>query len=279
MGYRIQSVFTAAALTGVFVFGLSVDAFGQTVNGTVRDTRGRGIAGAEIAITRTTGTVQVTTDRDGAFSSNADAMGGAVRIAVNAKGFNEGTAEDKAPKNSPGCNVRITLLKKHDRPVDSPNSIECQHYAPYANAPSLKADWNSPDGRFPAENGASMNIGSHFEPGGGETTSMNISGAYVFQTKPPVHKAIMILVSPVPDGTIWSVSNPEVLSLTSLTSTTKRLDFEKDGETDIVIQSGSRSILRIHLNAHTFTDTWQVKMNRATDTGEVIWDDGSFGEQ
>ncbi len=277
--HQAQNIITWAVLAGIAAFGFGIDAFPQSVSGTVQDTRGRGIGGAEVSITRTTGTVQITTGRDGSFSSSADALGGTVRITVIAKGFEEGTAEDKAPKQSPACDVRITLLKKHDRSADSPNSVECKRYTPYASAPSLKAAWNTPEGRFPSDNGAQLNMGSHFEPGGGETTSMYISGAYVFQTKPPARKAIMILVSPLPDGAVWSVSNQEVLNLTALTSATKRLDIQKDGDTDILIQSGPRSILRIHLNAHTFADTWQVKMNRATETGEIIWDDGSFGEQ
>jgi hypothetical protein len=108
---------------------------------------------------------------------------------------------------------------------------------------------------------------------------MNVNGAYVFQTSPPVHKPIMILVSTLPDGAVWSASNQEVLALTSLTATKKRLEIEKDGDADILIQNAGRPLLRIHLNAHTFSDTWQVKINRVTETGETIWQDGSFGDQ
>jgi len=88
----------------------------------------------------------------------------------------------------------------------------------------------------------------------------------------------MILVSPLPNGTIWTVSNQNVVNLTPLTSTTKGLEIGEDGEAEVLVQFANHAIVRIRLYVQTFNDTWQVKMNRATDTGEVIWEDGSFGE-
>jgi hypothetical protein len=277
--HQAKNIITWAVLTGIAAFGLGTDASPQKVSGTVKDIRGRGVTGAEVTITRTTGTVQATTDREGNFVSIADPMGGTVRITVDAKGFEGGTAEDKAPKQSPECLVSITLLKKHDRPVDSPNSVECQHYTPYSSTPSLRAAWYTADGQFPPDTGALMNFGSQITSGEGKTSTMNVNGSYVFQTSPPVKKPIMILVSPLPDGAVWSAQNQEVLAVTSLTATKKRLEIGKDGDADILIQNAGRTLLRIHLNAHTFSDTWQVEINRVTETGETIWQDGSFGDQ
>jgi len=73
--HQAQNIITWAVLAGIAAFGLGIDAFPQKVSGTVKDIRGRGVTGAEVTITRTTGTVQATTDRDGYFVSIADPMG------------------------------------------------------------------------------------------------------------------------------------------------------------------------------------------------------------
>jgi hypothetical protein len=197
---------------------------------------------------------------------------------VNAKGFETSAAEDKAPKNSPGCEVIVVVHKKHERASSASNSIHCRHFTPYASLLRFQATWDSPESKFASYAGQAMQMNSQYGPAG-KITSMYIGGAYVFQTSPPIRKPLKILVAALPDGATWTVSDPDVVNLSPLASTQQRLEIGKDGDSDIIVQLATRTLLRIHLTAQTFSDTWQVRLHRATDTGEVIWEDGSYGEQ
>ena len=67
--------------------------------------------------------------------------------------------------------------------------------------------------------------------------------------------------------------------LTKVDSTEGRIEFAKEGDAELTlfvpgVADSGEVLLRVHLNAHTFNDTWQVVATRVTEDGEIIDMDG-----
>ncbi len=228
----------------------------QSVSGIVRDVRGKAVRSAEIAVERAGSRVDLKTNSIGAYSNAAAPGGGRVRISVTAQGFEPMVVEATVPDRTPSCQADFKLFKKGQRKGQSqPSVLGCSEPLPppppYAAMLSFDAKVNC-------------------APPVTRCGNMQLFGRYALQTTPAVRQPVSIHVAGAPASASWVLSVVDVANLTRTDPQGARLEFAKDGDTDLTLVSEGRVLLRIRIRAQTFADTWQVLADRVTEKGEVI---------
>lgn len=266
----------AFVAAGMVTCGLT--AFSQSVAGIVRDERGRPVRNADITVERASGTVQLATGPNGAYSSEQAAGAGHVRLTVAAKGYDPISVETTAPKNSPSCQANLTLQKHRRGVAPLSQTITCARFTPYAAMLQFRAAFEIPGTTaMNLQPGMLTQFSSHIADGN-TTSTMWINGVYVFQVKPPSGKPLLIQVPGAPDDGAWTSSDTKVVQLVQGSPEIVELKTNADGVSHIVMQDAGLAVLRIQVQVLTSSDTWQVKLFRETLGGEIIWQDGSAGD-
>jgi len=248
------------------------------IHGMVRDAKGKPVRDAEVAAESSSDTVRLNASPSGEYSGTLRACGGQVRITVTGKGFEPASAEANVPDATPACKADFTLYKKGQRDT-GPAKLECEEPTPYATMLSFQAAL----GESPFMNLAPNQLtsfGSHIEKG--KTIESNfIVGSYAFKTIPPARQPIRLRVAGAPEGASWLLSNPNAATLTKIDDKEVRVEFAKDGEAELRIQSAGEILLRVRLIAATLEkdNMWAITAERVTDKGERIDMDGHVAHQ
>lgn len=228
----------------------------QSVSGVVRDGKGKALRSAEIAVERVGSNVNLKTNSIGAYSNAAAPGGGRVRISVTAQGFEPMAVEATVPDRTPSCKADFTLFKKgqHKGRLE-PSVLGCSEPLPP-----------------PPPYAAMLSFDAKVNCGPPVTRCMNgqLVGRYFLQTTPAVRQPVSIHVAGAPASASWVLSVLDVANLSKTDPQDARLEFAKDGDTDLTLVSEGRVLLRIRMRAQTFADTWQVLADRVTEKGEVI---------
>jgi ankyrin repeat protein len=228
------------------------------VQGLVRDARGLPLPNAEVVVDHAQKSLRASTTRSGEYSVSVPTAGGLVRVTVSGWKFEPVSAETEAPEGSPSCKADFVLLTKSQQKMRSqPAQVVCQAPAPYASMLAFQAalECNNATGR-------------------GKCSGMFLFGSFVLQMSPAARLPVDVRVSGAPADAFWVLSNPEVAVLVKIQPEAARIEFATDGATDLVVQTAARVLLRVHLQAGSSPDMWQVTASRVTEKGERIDMDG-----
>ncbi len=279
----------------------------QSVSGVVQDVNGKTVRNAEVFIERTgNDNVRLSTNSVGEYSSPVapvtvvntrwgtttsggepftTAAGGVqVRITVTGRGFQPAVIAAAVPEGTPSCKADVTLFKKGQQKAGSNAGVlACTNPpppAPYATMLTFRFGLGVTGPAFmDLQPGLTMQM-NKIMSGGASYSSIFINGNYALQVTPPTRQPVWIDVPDAPGMASWTLSNPDVAVLTKVNPIEGRIEFAQDGDAELTLlapdaANGGPVLLRVHLNAQTFNDTWQIKATRVTETGEMIDMNGS----